>query len=73
MVKIEIKADDGITHKVWEKEGNAFNDDPGFYDTTFTDRVATLQSATNSDVSTSRDVMQVSSRPTTVQRPTSML
>ena len=29
MVKIEIKADDGITHKVWEKEGNAFNDDPG--------------------------------------------
>jgi hypothetical protein len=29
MVAIKIEADDGITHKVWEKEGNAFNDDPG--------------------------------------------
>jgi hypothetical protein len=73
MVAIKIEADDGITHKVWEKEGNAFNDDPGVLDTTFTDRVATPASATNSDVSTSKDVMQVSSRPTTVLRPTSML
>mgnify|MGYP003966472143 CR=1 FL=1 len=29
MVQITIQADNGITHKVWEKEGNAFNDDPG--------------------------------------------
>lgn len=29
MVAITIEADKGITHKVWEKEGNAFNDDPG--------------------------------------------
>ena len=29
MVAITIQADKGITHKVWEKEGNAFNDDPG--------------------------------------------
>jgi len=29
MVQITIEADEGITHKVWEKEGNAFNDDPG--------------------------------------------
>ncbi len=29
MVQIKIESDNGITHKVWEKEGNAFNDDPG--------------------------------------------
>jgi len=63
MVAITIEADKGITHKVWEKEGNAFNDD----------RVETHPSEMNSDVSTSKGVMQVSSRPTTVLRPTSML
>lgn len=29
MVNITIEADEGITHKVWEKAGNEFSGDPG--------------------------------------------